>query len=126
MRVRLLAIFVIAGAMQSAPALAQLGGLGLPQVQVPSLPSVGEDVSRATAPVQNTVRGLSQTTRAQIRSLLRQHRHVIDRDPQGFPIVRGEVLAIAPTATALTAAQAAGFTVLRTDVLDGVDDLVTL
>jgi len=126
MRVRLLAIFVIAAAMQSAPALAQLGGLGLPQVQVPSLPSVGEDVSRATAPVQNTVRDLSQTTGAQIRSLLRQHRDVIDRDPQGFPIVRGEVLAIAPTATALTAAQAAGFTVLRTDALDGVGDLVTL
>jgi hypothetical protein len=133
MRVRLLVILVIAVAMQSAPALAQLGGLGLPQVQLPSLPSAGQsagqdvqNVSRTARPLENTVLELPQTTGAQIRSLLRQHGDVIDRDSQGFPIVRGEVLAIAPTATALTAARVAGFTVLRTDGLDGVGDLVIL
>ena len=123
---RLLAILAVLMAMQSGPALAQLGGVGLPQVSLPSLPGVGQEVSRAAAPVENAVRDLPQTTNAQIRSLLRQHRDVIDRDAQGFPIVRGEVLAIAPSAAALSAAEAAGFTLLRTDALEGVGDLVTL
>jgi hypothetical protein len=129
MRVRLVAILAIALAVLTSPALAQLGGLGLPQAQLPSLPSVGQgvgDVSRATGSVEDTVLALPQTTGAQIRSLFRQHRDVLDRDGQGFPIVRGEVLAIAPSGAALTAAQAAGFTVTRTDALDGVGDLVTL
>lgn len=126
MRVRLFAIFALLLALPSEPAVAQLGGLGLPQVQLPSLPGVGQGVSRTVDGVEDTVRDLPQTTSSQIRSLLREHRDVIDRDPQGFPIVRGEVLAIAPSAAALSAAQAAGFTVLRTDTLDGVGDLVTL
>lgn len=41
----------------------------------------------------------------------------IELDPQGNPVVRGEVLAIAPTPQALMAAQAAGFTVLRRSTL---------
>jgi hypothetical protein len=129
MRVRLTAILAIALAMLSGPAFAQLGGLGLPNTQLPSLPSVGQDVggiSGPTEPVENAVRGFPQTTGAQIRALLRQHRDVIDHDAQGFPIVRGEVLAIAPSDAALSAAQAAGFNVARTDALDDVGDLVTL
>lgn len=46
----------------------------------------------------------------------RNHR-LIEADRQGDPVVRGEVLAIAPAAQALAAAQAAGFTVLRTTTL---------
>src|SRR5258706_15713525 len=110
MRVRLVATLVIALAMLSGPAFAQLGGLGLPNTQLPTLPGVGQDVrgiSGAPEPVENAVRGLPQTTGAQVRSLLRQHRDAIDRDAQGFPIVRGEVLAIAPSGAALSEAQAA-------------------
>ena len=95
---RLFAILAIALALQSAPAAAQLGGLGLPQVQLPSVPNVGQGVSRTVEGAQDTVRDLPQNTGAQFRALLRQHRDVIDRDAQGFPIVRGEVLAIAPSA----------------------------
>lgn len=129
---RLLAILAVMLAMQSGPALAQLGGLGLPQVQLPPLSGVGpgvgvgQGVSGVTDPLENAVRDLPQTTGVQIRSLLRQHGDVIDRDGRGFPIVRGEVLAIGASAAALSAAQAAGFSVLRTDALDGVGDLVTL
>ncbi|MFZ2031568.1 MAG: S8 family serine peptidase [Vitreimonas sp.] len=124
-----LAVLAIALVLLSEPAFAQLGGLGLPSAQLPSLPNVGQgvqDISRPTEGVENTIRDLPQTTGAQIRSLLRQHRDAIDRDPQGNAIVRGEVLAIAPGAAALSAAQAAGFTIVRTDALDGVGDLVTL
>ncbi len=123
---RLFAILAMVLALQSGPAAAQLGGLGLPQVQLPSAPNVGQGVSRTVEGVEDTVRDLPQTTGSQIRSLLRQHRDVIDRDAQGFPIVRGEVLAIAPSASALSAAQAGGFTILRADALEGVGDLVTL
>src|SRR5689334_13196202 len=126
MRVRLFAILAIALALQSGPAGAQLGGLGLPQVQLPSLPGVGQGVSRSVDGVEESVRDLPQSTGVQIRSLLRQHRDVLDRDRRGFPIVRGEVLAIAPSAAALSAAQAAGFTVQRTDRLGEIGDLVTL
>ncbi|MBS0385176.1 MAG: S8 family serine peptidase [Proteobacteria bacterium] len=123
---RRFAILAIALALQTGPAVAQLGGLGLPQVQLPSLPSAGQSVSRTVEGVEATVRDLPQTTNAQIRSLLRLHRDLIDRDPQGFPIVRGEVLAIAPNAAALSAARAIGFAIERTDTIDGVGDLVTL
>jgi hypothetical protein len=126
MRVRLFAILAIALTLQSVPAAAQLGGLGLPQVQLPSAPNVGQGVSRTVDGAGDTVRGLPQNTGAQFRALLRQHRDVIDRDAQGFAIVRGEVLAIAPSATALSPAQAAGFSIARTDALEGVGDLVTL
>ncbi len=123
---RLFAILALLVALQSWPASAQLGGLSLPQVQLPSAPNVGQGVSRTVEGVEDTVRDLPQSTGAQVRALLRQHRGVLDRDPQGFPIVRGEVLAIAPSAAALSAAQASGFTIVRTDTLDGVGDLVTL
>jgi len=126
MRVRLIAILAIALALQSTPAAAQLGGLGLPQVQLPSAPNVGQGVSRTVDGAEDTVRDLPRNTGAQFRALLRQHRDVIDRDARGFPIVRGEVLAIAPNLAALSAAQAAGFTIARTDALEGVGDLVTL
>lgn len=49
----------------------------------------------------------------QIRALLRAHRDLIDTDPHGDPIVRGEVLAVGPSEPALQAAAAAGFTVVQ-------------
>jgi hypothetical protein len=48
-----------------------------------------------------------------IRLLLRRHADVVEADPSGDPIVRGEVLAFAPTAAALAHARAAGFSILR-------------
>src|SRR5262249_45339825 len=48
-----------------------------------------------------------------LQTLRRQHPDLIDTDPHGDAIVRNEVLAIEPSATALSAAQARGFTQAR-------------
>ncbi|HET9106609.1 MAG TPA: S8 family serine peptidase [Steroidobacteraceae bacterium] len=48
-----------------------------------------------------------------IRNLLRRHADVLEADPDGDPIVRGQVLAFSPTDAALARALAAGFSVLR-------------
>ncbi|MDE2263212.1 MAG: S8 family serine peptidase [Gammaproteobacteria bacterium] len=49
----------------------------------------------------------------QIRLLLRRHADVLEADPSGNPIVRGEVLAFSPTDAALARARGAGFSIVR-------------
>src|SRR5512146_189411 len=48
-----------------------------------------------------------------IRLLLRRHADVLETDPSGNPIVRGEVLAFSPTDAALDRARGAGFAIVR-------------
>lgn len=59
------------------------------------------------------VKRLENARKLRIRGLLRRHAQVLEADPDGDPIVRGQVLAFSPTATALARALAAGFSVLR-------------
>ncbi len=101
--------------------------VGLPPVRVPvpnvglsSLPGTGLPLqSNLDAEFRGTdLRGLRAL---QIRTLLRAHRDVIEADPQGNPIVRGEVLVIAPSATALQGAAAAGFSIVRESTLDALE-----
>jgi len=102
------------------PAPAQLA---LPQVQLPELPlnPVQElernvdGVLRATDPRQ-----LRELRRLRIRDLLRRNRAVLEADPRGAPILRSEVVALSPAPQALERAQAAGFTVGRSRVLEGL------
>jgi len=100
--------------------------VGLPSVHVPlpgaglpSLPPTDRPLeSKLDAEFRGTdLRGLRAL---QIRTLLRAHRDVIEADPHGNPIVRGEVLAVAPSATALQAATAAGFSVVRESTFDAL------
>jgi len=100
--------------------------VGLPPVRVPvpnvglsSLPTTGLPLeSNLDAEFRGTdLRGLRAL---QISTLLRVHRDVIEADPRGNPIVRGEVLVVAPSATALQAAAAAGFSVARESTLDAL------
>src|SRR5687768_15613530 len=108
-------------AMAAAPARAQIG---LPPVQVPNLPVLD------TQPLNRTVDGvleqadpqrLRELRQLRIRTLLRTHRTVLERDPRGAPIVRSEVVALSPTQEALDRARAAGFGIGRTRTLDGLD-----
>lgn len=48
-----------------------------------------------------------------VRLLLRRHADVLEADPSGNPIVRGEVLAISPTDAGLARARGAGFAIVR-------------
>jgi subtilisin family serine protease len=63
------------------------------------------------------VRQLEDARKLQIRLLLRRHGDAVEADPNGNPIVRGEVLAFSPAGNALALARAAGFSILRDSVL---------
>jgi len=104
-----LALSALAAAQIAVPGvrLPPLPNLGLPNLTANGLPSadtLGGDLDART---------LEQLRVSRIRELLRRHRDVLEADPHGAPIVRGEVLMIAPTDAARAAAIAAGFPVLR-------------
>jgi subtilisin family serine protease len=88
----------------------------LPPVSVPALPAQGllpASGEAAAALGELDSGGLRELRQQRIRELLRRHRDVLEADPHGAPIVRGELLAFAPDALALQAAAAAGYTVVR-------------
>lgn len=92
----------------------------LPPVGVPALPAVGlpplsGEAAAALGQVDSaSLRALRQQ---RIRELLRRHRDVLEADPNGAPIVRGELLAFSPQPASLQLALAAGYTVAREQVL---------
>jgi hypothetical protein len=101
--------------------------VGLPAVRVP-LPGAGlPTLPAADLPPETKLdaefRGtdLRDLRALRIRTLLRAHRDLIEADPHGNPIVRGEVLAVAPSAATLQAAAAAGFSVVLELTLDALE-----
>lgn len=101
-----------------------LAQVGLPQVQLPPLPvQTPVDLNRtldqtlkATSPGQ-----LRQVRQLRVRELLRSNRSVLEADPRGAPVIRSEIVALAPTLSALQQAQAAGFDIVRRRALEGLD-----
>ena len=91
----------------------------LPQVPgvLPNLPAAGVplDIDKSAAALAGEVdpRRLRELRALRIRESLRRHRDVLEADPHGAPIVRGELLALSPSAAALQAAGGAGFSVVR-------------
>jgi subtilisin family serine protease len=114
-------ILCLFGAQIAVAQVALPGGrVPLPGAGLPSLPTTNLPLeSNLDAEFRGTdlrdLRGL------QIRALLRAHRDVIEADPHGNPMVRGEVIVVAPSATALQAAAAAGFSVSRESTLDALE-----
>jgi subtilisin family serine protease len=109
----------------------------LPTVQLPTLPRV--DLPNVTQTATDTVNGtlngvtgrldvdrLTDLRRLRIRELLRTQRANVERDPAGAPILRAEIVAFSPTEAALDNARAAGFTVARERVLEGLDARVVV
>jgi hypothetical protein len=90
----------------------RLPGLTLP-VPPPTFPSLTQSLNAR-------VERLEQARPLQIRELLRRYPRLLEADPQGNPIVRGEVLALAPADAALARAEAAGFSVVRVRALRGL------
>lgn len=96
--------------------------------QAQLLGQVGETVGGLTGAVRETLsQGLDRTglaepvraiTRLRLRDLLRSNPRTLEADDQGFPVVRGEVVAISPGAAVLSRAQSAGFAIIRTGELD--------
>jgi hypothetical protein len=83
----------------------------------PLLQRVDPLLDTALAPVDLAATRLAQTTQR-----ARAYRRELDRDPQGELIVRAEVLAQPSSPAARDALLAAGFSPLRDDALDGLDD----
>lgn len=102
----------------AAGAQVGLPSVRLPQVPgiLPNLPAAGPlDIDKSAAALAGEVdpRRLRELRALRIRESLRRHRDVLEADPHGAPIVRGEVLALSPSAAALQAAGGAGFSVVR-------------
>ena len=103
----------------AAGAQVGLPSVRLPQVPgvLPNLPAAGVplDIDKSAAALAGEVdpRRLRELRALRIRESLRRHRDVLEADPHGAPIVRGEVLALSPSAAALQAAGGAGFSVVR-------------
>src|SRR5882672_5671281 len=104
--------------------------VGLPALPVP-LPLPGQVIDTATQTLAGTqdrlLAPIIDARAAAARALIRQHRALIEADPDGAPIVRAELLAFGPDAAALRAATAAGFGIVRREALAGLEgELVTL
>jgi len=114
-RIVLLALALI---LAAPAAQAQLGGLGVPNVG-----GVANDVlDRTTSTADRALNDVGELTEARAnraRELLRRHRRDLEADPDGQPIVRSQILALAPSEAALAAARAEGFEIVSTEALEG-------
>lgn len=112
-------------ALFAAPAAAQVG---LPQVQVPGLPT--RDILQGTLePARATLRAaadrLLDIRNARVAQLVRQNRTVLELDREGEPARKGEILAIDPSPVALSTLGNAGFYVIGQERIEGLDLSVT-
>lgn len=112
------AIVMAVGA--AAPALAQIG---LP----PSLPSLPSGLSDRL-PLTGGIDGLARSAvddalqaPGRVTALVRNARGALQADPNGWPVVTGQVVAVDLSPDAQRQALAAGFTVLREERLDALD-----
>lgn len=109
---RIVGVVVATGA--AAAAIAQVS---LPGVPLPRLPTVTEPV---TGTLRTATAVLEDARKVKVRELLRRERASVEADPDGHPILRRQVGALSPSPEALDRARAAGFTVLRTELLSGL------
>lgn len=125
------AIVAMLVALLAAPAAAQLPSTpGLPSLPGGLPGTIGLPVDPELPSTGTATRALDRIIdlrQLRLRALIRQNRDAIDIDANGAPVVRGELLAIAPSAGSLARAAAAGFAVTRDIAVEGADvRLVTL
>ena len=109
--------------------------VALPNVRLPNVPGSGLPVTglplngdRTLSGLSNDLdpRRLSDLRRLHLVDLVRKNPKEIERDPNGAPILRGEVVVFSPSDAALEKARAAGFMVVRERVLEGLDARVVV
>jgi subtilisin family serine protease len=111
-------VLLLVGLMLGSAAQAQIG---VPRMPLPGLPIGGlpsglglqNGLQQTLGTPTDELSRLEGARAALIAQLLRRHKDVIETDPNGNPIVRGELLALSPTDEALARALRAGFSVLR-------------
>ena len=124
---RLVSVLLIAAA-SSAAAQLHLPQVPLQLPKIPSAPDLTNAPNTVVRGAQNLLDpgNLLDLRRLAIRERLRQHRDVLESDPAGELIVRSEVVVLSPSAAALDAARAAGFTVTSERTLAGVDERIVV
>jgi hypothetical protein len=101
------------------PAAAQLRLPSLPSLPPASLPGVNPG---GLPTVDSALSGdLRQARALRIRDLLKRHRAEVEADPSGAPIVRGELVLVAPSPELLVAVRAAGFAIAREEHYDALE-----
>lgn len=113
----------IALAMLSLSSFTAEAQVRLPDVNLPQVPIVTGTLNQTSDTAQNTLDtvNLRDLRRVQVQSLLRRQRDVLERDPDGEPVVRSELLSFEPSAEALRRAQAEGFAISREQRLEALD-----
>lgn len=106
-------LLIAAGAAATASAQISLPGLPVPQ-----LPTITDPLAGTLRTAQSELR--TDLRKLRIRELLRAERATVEADPDGQPILRGQVGALSPTPEALARAREAGFTILSEDSLSGL------
>jgi len=101
--------------------------VGLPSVRLPQLGTLGNVVRQTTGDV-TALSGDALTTlrRTSNDALIRNNRQLIEADPNGAPILRGELLALNLTDAQLAAVLARGFALLRQQGLEGLDTAISV
>jgi hypothetical protein len=93
----------------------RLPSLGLPGLAPPNLP---QTVDQTEAGIRKRS---SEARRLAARELLRANRGVLEPDPQGDPIVRGEILALTEAGDAAERIESHGFVIERRQAIAGSD-----
>jgi hypothetical protein len=96
--------------------------IGLPSVRLPSLPTTGLTASNRANRRRRCRSGtgaLTSLRRTTAMKLIRQNRQLIEADPNGEPILRGQLLALDLRAAALERIVAAGFVRVSGQRLEG-------
>jgi len=111
-------------AAAAAVTVAAAAQLGLPPVQLPSLPAPG--LPGPIGQAATGAAGLGATALTSVRrtageQLIRHNRRLIEADPDGEPMLRGELLALDLSAAALERVLAAGFVRLGERAADAPD-----
>lgn len=107
-----------AGAQLLGPVERTVGGLA---------DTVTDTLSSGLGATERLAEDARDLTRARLRGLLRANSSALEADRRGFPVVRGEVVALSPSAASLAKAQSAGFAIARSEVLEALGvTLVTL
>ena len=112
---------VLATLLLASPATAQLS---VPGVPLPTRPvgRVLDGVTGAVEPVlADAGRQLSSIRKTRLENLVRASPQALELTREGYPARRGEILVFDPTPLALEGLKAAGFRVLGTENIDGLD-----
>jgi hypothetical protein len=109
--------YIIAMTMVATGATAQVR---LPTVPLPALTQ--QTLPQALDQVQSqSLDRLSALRHLEIGRLIRGNREIVDADPNGEPVVRNEVLGLAPSDAAFDHARSLGFTVDREQAIGGIN-----